>query len=350
MRKRIYWMDWLRVLATAMIVLYHFGVESRLATDLASNAFLPTMVFGFDIGQVAVSLFFMLSGAALMYVYGESDKPLGLRAFFVKRVLDILPYFWVAYALDVLAITMLGGSAFPDGIPAWRFALTVVGMDGYTAGLGEPFAPNFYLLGEWFIGCLIFLYALAPAMMKGVRRAPALTAAIVVAVAIAGAVFVPRTGLAMDAGRYFTTRAVDMLVGMLFIHMVKTPQPALALTGCGLVAIDCLAGHPVPFYFDMTIGATALLLAGGYLFSLVRSERANTAVTKIASVSYPVFLTHHRVIVRTLWTYGGVLMGLRVEAKLLAVAALAAVATGMLVKVIGDALKRTLRAATTRSM
>ena len=90
--------------------------------------------------------------------------------------------------------------------------------------------------------------------------------------------------------------------------------------------------------------------ASASMMRLVRSERANTAVTKIASVSYPIFLTHHRAIVRTLLTYGGVLMGLRVEAKLLAIAALAAVATGILVKVIGDALKRTLRAGTTRSM
>ena len=61
---------------------------------MPEKAVLTTTVSNIYIGDWGVSLFFIISGAALMYVY---EKKCELKTFYKKRFFSIYPMFWMAY-------------------------------------------------------------------------------------------------------------------------------------------------------------------------------------------------------------------------------------------------------------
>lgn len=85
---------------------------------------------GLDLGSIAVGLFFMLSGAlaAKTTLRSDSFRPIG---YIKHRVLRLLPPFWVCWFL--VCVSYVARGSFHFDVPAWRFALTVVGMDGYVS-------------------------------------------------------------------------------------------------------------------------------------------------------------------------------------------------------------------------
>lgn len=47
---------------------------------------------------------------------------------------------------------------------------TFLGIDGYFSCYPSPFSPNWYLVGEWYLGCLVILYSLFPIIHRLQRR------------------------------------------------------------------------------------------------------------------------------------------------------------------------------------
>ena len=63
-------------------------------------------------------------------------------------------------------------------MPGWSIIWSVLALDGYLAGV----VPTFYLLGEWFVGCIVLLYLVFPllraALLRAVRPAVCVTLAL----------------------------------------------------------------------------------------------------------------------------------------------------------------------------
>ncbi|ADP38492.1 hypothetical protein HMPREF0421_20410 [Gardnerella vaginalis ATCC 14019] len=74
-----------------MIVVTHFNNPY-----LEPMRFFVNRPFGIYIGGLGVSLFLIISGAALMYNYGDRES-LDLRTFYTKRAKTLYPMFWVAF-------------------------------------------------------------------------------------------------------------------------------------------------------------------------------------------------------------------------------------------------------------
>ncbi len=122
-----------------------------------------------DFGGVFVAVFFMLSGAALLYNYphlsgGEDPSALNTLkktlTFYKKRWLSIFPMFYIAWAIMYVINSKRVGGWFWGG-PRKNFFLTFLGMDGYFLHLGM----NYYCLGEWFLGGIIFMYLFYPFLL-----------------------------------------------------------------------------------------------------------------------------------------------------------------------------------------
>ena len=108
-----------------------------------------------------MSGFFMLSGAVLYYRYGDRrvfDN--GLKMFYLKRFLSILPLYWV--------VTIL------------YFLDNPVGADGFKMlpieilGIQALFPVDFYMVhngGTWFVSCLLVCYAVFPLIVKLIEGA-----------------------------------------------------------------------------------------------------------------------------------------------------------------------------------
>ena len=87
--KKVFYFDFIRVVSTVIIVTYHFFAHFD-EIGIKGMRFLSDGNWG----MIGVTLFFMLSGASLMYNYGEK---LDIKKYALKRFLGIYPMFWIAY-------------------------------------------------------------------------------------------------------------------------------------------------------------------------------------------------------------------------------------------------------------
>ncbi len=139
--KRIDGIDELRGLLAIGIALFHFFAEGHYYGSWATHNATA------DWGSVIVYIFFIVSGICLY----KSNSVVRLPYFYYKRWKSIYPSFYIAWIVFYILRTATTGSLNPDSASLWTIPLTVFGVDGYFLYL----APNFYLIGEWFLGAII---------------------------------------------------------------------------------------------------------------------------------------------------------------------------------------------------
>ncbi|MBP5224783.1 MAG: acyltransferase family protein, partial [Lachnospiraceae bacterium] len=154
-----------------LIFVYHFFIEfsKRTAGVVLPRFFTDESGLACHPVAVAVSLFFMVSGASLML----SARDESALSFWKRHFKALLLPFYIVFVLGFLGTLLF----FPEryaGVSAWTIVLSAIGMDGYLLEV----IPNFYVTGEWFLGCLILLYLCFPLLKKGVEKQPVLTAAV----------------------------------------------------------------------------------------------------------------------------------------------------------------------------
>ncbi|MCR4590314.1 MAG: acyltransferase family protein [Lachnospiraceae bacterium] len=148
--------DIIRAISAIAIVLSHY---SYTFYEYAIRESGPEFL-GFkngDAGGIFVDVFFMLSGAALLYNHESFSGVKDILNFYKKRWLAIFPMFYIAWTVMYIINSLRVGSWFWGG-PRRNFLLSFIGMDGYFLHLGM----NYYNLGEWFLGGIILLYLLYP--------------------------------------------------------------------------------------------------------------------------------------------------------------------------------------------
>ena len=161
-KKRLYYLDFIRVFSMFAIIVFHFNCMIKPHNVYAGDkAIIFCNYINGNLGQIGVSLFFIISGASLMYTYGKS---IDLKQYYKKRWLGIFPMFYLAWALGMIFYFYRFYSLNPFMVerPRWTILLTLLGMDGYMADI----VPNYYILGEWFLGCIICLYIIFPLLLK----------------------------------------------------------------------------------------------------------------------------------------------------------------------------------------
>ena len=171
MKQRDAALDFVRLVAAVMIVVFHFNSMFAPTGDVSAG---PLRYANGSFGNFGVALFFLLSGYALMLRYGQACP---LKTFYKKRFLSIYPLYWLCFFSLFLYSDILHGN-LPAGVPGWSIIWSVLALDGYLAGV----VPTFYLLGEWFVGCIVLLYLVFPllraALLRAVRPAVCVTLAL----------------------------------------------------------------------------------------------------------------------------------------------------------------------------
>ena len=115
-----------------------------------------------NFGSLFVGIFFLISG----FVLQMNDSPVqNLRTFYFKRWKAIFPMFYITWLYYYLDMVIAAGTPFYNGSP-WTLLLTAAGLDGYLAYR----IPNYYIVGEWFLGAIVLLYILYPLYQKCVSR------------------------------------------------------------------------------------------------------------------------------------------------------------------------------------
>lgn len=155
-QRKIAALDFIRAVCAVGIVVYHISSYTspdapKLLHDYANGTF----------GSVYVGIFLLISGFVLQYHYRQIPS---VKEFYYKRWRSIFPMFYVAWAYYYLQNVISAGRLFYNGSPL-RMILTVLGLDGYFLYRGA----NYYIVGEWFLGAIVLLYAMYPLLAKIVR-------------------------------------------------------------------------------------------------------------------------------------------------------------------------------------
>jgi len=291
--ERVFYLDFIRAISIIFIVIVHFDaslVGHSIDVRLLSLGYIPIGT----LARIGVSLFFIISGAALMYTY---QNDFSIKNYFKKRFIAIYPMFWTAYTIALLYLfyTFYGINHL---VPKWTFLLTIFGMDGYLLYS----IPNFYILGEWFLGCIILFYVCFPILRKLLIKYPKL---LIICVSIVYIVVVEKYVFKMQIDRNLLTKLPEFLFGMCFILYIKRVNVyefVGALCISTFMIFKALNIHPM---YKITIIGISSFIVLTFIGQHIKLEKIKEPFTLISKYSYAIFLVHHVVIEQMLIRFNG---------------------------------------------
>lgn len=289
-RRRYFYLDLIRALATLLIVLTHFN--NPYLTN--GGYLLSNFPLGVYIGDLGVSLFLIISGAALTISY---PRPVNWKKFYWKRFKGIFPMFWIAYVIAFLTLFTFRGGYGPVNPPLKNMVFTIFGLDGLVANFN---IKTGYILGEWFLGFIILFYLIYPALLYGSERFPIVTMILGVLVAAGTAVMMKQFPY-IPPGVIITARLPELLFGIYFARYVKRIRWGWVIPLVGVITISTIM--PRDFSNDAVYRVFSVALVGISVFTLcvvvgryIAILPVKKVVGLIAKYSYPIFLVHHLVI------------------------------------------------------
>lgn len=299
-KQRKLYIDLIRVIAVISVLVCHYtrGLESVGVGY--QNKILPDTVFDVYLGSYGVSLFFIVSGASLMLVYGNHIK---IKDYFKKRFLGIYPMFWIAYTIAFLLLFYMN-KTIDHSIPKSRILLTIVGMDGYL----NWFAASFYILGEWFLGCIIILYCLFPLIRKAIISKPVITGIVITLVYVIVSIFFSSR---MPTECFFILRIPEFALGMYYVRYIKQTNLGTAIFSLVILIVfailDFSAVKPI---YNTTIVGMASFFVISYISKYLEYYYIRKICSTVGKYAFAVFLTHHVIIGIYLSHFKGVYLSL----------------------------------------
>ncbi|WP_213504462.1 acyltransferase family protein [Paenibacillus faecis] len=292
-KTRLFFLDFVRAVSMLMIVIYHFNM-SLLGHSVTARDVSMIVIPGDYLG-IGVSVFLILSGAALMYTY---QNGLSLKVFLKKRFLSIYPMFWIAYII-VFFYMFYTYLSINHQAPKAKFLLTILGFDGYLLWTGT----NYYIIGEWFLGLIIILYIIFPLLRRLIDKFPVFLLVIIV---IAFIVTVENYPFRIPILYNPIIRLPEFLLGMYFIKYIKHVkfyQFVIAL--CFAYPFMIVDGIPLNPIYKFTIIGLSLFVVLSYIGQCLKSDRLRKPILFISKYSYAIFLVHHVVIEQMMIRFNG---------------------------------------------
>lgn len=292
-KKRIKYYDLLRIMSFCMVIFYHMVVQLEVLGICPPEKTAPVyMNTNMHLGMISVAVFFMLSGAGLTL---SASKDFSLKKYYTGRFFRLLVPFYVAVLLYYgysLIVNQYLPFSFREGVPAWRYIFTVLGMDEWVAMHNFPtFTCS---IGEWFLGLLLILTVLFPLFWKLMNKFPKAFLAVSACVYV---YFLYNYPLSIPMHMSLPVKGFEFILGMYFAKYCKEFPKYLRI-----------AAVPVAFFFfvsktcwninyalKITIFAAALFIAASGLEEVLQ-KRPLRGLEFVNRYSYHLFLVHHVVI------------------------------------------------------
>lgn len=196
-------------------------------------------------------------------------KGLSIKNYLKRRFISIYPMFWVAYAIVFLYYfyKYFAINPFSPEVPKWTFALSIIGLDGYLSGL----IPNYYILGEWFLGCIIIFYFLFPALRYLLIKFPkilAISSLVVYFIVIQNYIF----ELPIDYN--ILTRLPEFLFGMYFVQYFKKVNVYAFLVSLALVIFMLFVEIPsINYMYTISLFGIPLFIVLAFIGQQIGREK-----------------------------------------------------------------------------
>lgn len=286
-KERLIYLDYIRALSILIIITYHFSVGLNVGVN--TDAFYINIFNKGFWGLFGVALFFLISGASLIYNY---DNKLDVKEYYKKRFLGIYPAYWIAYTIVFLYSFCKYKGLVWNG-PISKIIFSFLGMDGYLA----PYFQTFGLIGDWFVGAIVLIYMLFPLYRKLMKKSPKIFFVISTMVFLLITIFQP---FKMPVNRDLFVSSYMFILGMYFITYVKNIKKSQVLFAL-VLGIICLK------FAQTSTMNLALLLSNlsAFFFLVVFSKifvKSNIPIIEnivkyISKNCYYLFLLHHYIIV-----------------------------------------------------
>ena len=288
---RLGWLQILRALAAAGVVVAHIGLDVQVV-----NERLGTRLEFWNLNWVyGVDIFFLISGFIMLRSsLDDFGKPGAASDFLLRRIVRIAPLYWILTLLLALGGTLSpnllnGGLAGPDVLAT---SMLFIPYDRARAGI----AP---LLGVgWTLNYEMFFYVLFAAAMLLPRKfgLPALFATLI-GLSVSGAVFHFE---AAALSVWTDPLLLEFLMGMgvaLLSRQAPAPPPKLAIALLTAVAL-ALSALVLFRWLPLTpralfAGIPAMLLVTlGVYFPQPRHSRLFTFGEVLGDASFSLYLSH----------------------------------------------------------
>lgn len=301
-KERMVYLDFARVVATVLIVIYHFNIQIGLHAIQAPIVFIQTFSTE-NIGSIGISLFILISGASLMKNY--SQDPFSVQTFYKKRISSIAIIYYLTYISTWLVLFWISGRPPYNGNPnLWTFLLTILGMDGFLYYR----IPNYYLCGEWFLGLIIIFYVLFPMLRKCVNSSFCMKIFGILLVIYILLTQVYDKIFVMDIIRNPIIRLPEFYAGMCVGKYVNDNHAKNIWKAIGA----CMG---MAFLFGVNIGLMHIYIAflGGILCLYVLIEiskyckgvKKRVVLKELSKISFAIILVHHNIIGSMLGKFNG---------------------------------------------
>lgn len=283
-KERLFYLDFIRAIATVAIVLTHYNAifYYNVAPPAPEKAVITMTVANIYIGGFGVSLFLIVSGASLMYVYEEK---LDVKKFYKKRFLNIFPMFWLAYAFAFLYNFYTTGG-IPQGIPKRNIIFSVLGLDTWLVNFS---VPTFGLVAEWFLGLIIIVYIVFPVLRWMVNEHPV----------IMGVIAALMYGISiwkLNSSVVLFARLPELLFGMYFVKYMKKVNWKTAVPAAAILVLNTLIAPSYNNLLQVTYVGICSFLVLVWLSYIVKWTWIKNICKKICKYSYACFIIHHFVI------------------------------------------------------
>lgn len=294
-KERLFYLDFVRALAAVSIVITHYNAIFLYANPSITNCYvLDAHVFNIYIGSFGVSLFLIISGAALAYVY---DGKINLKIFYWKRWKTLYPMFWIAYLVAFCYVYVYKGAWSTTQVPKWHILYSLIGMDGYLAEV----TSTFYMLGEWFLGFIVIFYLLFPALKWLMDRHPIALAIVVMAFYVYLQVDYK---IPFTSSKNLLVRLPELLFGMYFIKYSKKVNLPVAVASLVVLIGNAVIKPGFSEDIQTTYIGIAAFLFLVYISRFVQnSNMIEKVCTWLSKYSYAIFLVHHIVIWYVMMTF-----------------------------------------------
>jgi peptidoglycan/LPS O-acetylase OafA/YrhL len=286
---RIESLQWLRALAALMVLIGHVLEEAAHYRGMGAAAAALPWTRGVDV-------FFVISGCVIALVAPRhAGSPAGAGAFLVRRVIRVVPLYWLFTTLMVAALVVAPGGVKetqldPGQIVASYLFLPWERYDGRTAPV---------LSLGWTLNYEMFFYLLASiALAWRWPRAAGGLVMILTALALAGWIVSPEGA----AARFWTNSIIlefgfGVLVALAWQRHGSRHRPGLAalIFLAGVAGLLLLHGTGLPRFLAAGLPAT-LMVAGPVLFIARSGGVIGRTGMALGDASYALYLSHRFVL------------------------------------------------------
>ena len=215
-------------------------------------------------------------------------------------MLSIYPVFWVTYIAVSLCFLVFGKTIKMGDNPA-IILMSVFGMDGYLYSMYK----TYYLIGEWFLGFILVLYAIYPLIRIVYLKSKIMMLCASILVALISVnfndwIYSHSFFWNFNAMWNPTARLPEFVFGMIFFDYIRGNDKKAFYALIVSIAVISVSTFSDVGFFDGLYSTPVLCASFSAVASIYELVKKPSLIVRLVSMlsaySFIAFLVHHRII------------------------------------------------------